>query len=246
MGAGAFRHGLFGRDFPTDKRAVASYQALFGVPSFRLQIFWRALRESLDGLSFERILDVGCGGGAFTAALARFYPNARVTGIDLDSNAVVSARSLAARAGVGNVEFRLHRLEEMSSEAFDLLVSLGVIELSADPRKWLLHLASLCDDGGMVAFTAPHSGGSASDRTASGKFEIPQIDGWMREAACDSVTIRPIVRGLNRAVYRLSQALQWRRRWALAVHPFTLPLVWLDRVVPGRGEVLFCTGRVRR
>jgi|GEM_PF-5450679 len=229
MRAGAFRPGLLGRDFPSDGKALAAYQAIFGVPSFRSQIFWRTLLESLDGMSFERILDVGCGGGAVAVALARLFPGSRVKGIDPDPRAVDSARSLAARAGVANVEFQLRRLEEMQPEPFDLILSLGVLEFSADPRRWLLQLTSLSEDGGTVAFTAPHRRGSAGAETMPGRFEIQQLAAWLREADCDPVTIRAIVRGPNRAVYRLSQALQAHRGWALAFHPLTLPLVRFDR-----------------
>ena len=38
---------------------------------------------ALDGC--ERILEIGCGPGALTQALQRWYPDARVTGIDRDS-----------------------------------------------------------------------------------------------------------------------------------------------------------------
>jgi len=47
-----------------------------------------------------RIVDVACGAGWSSLALARAYPGLRVDGIDLDAHAVADARRLAADAGL--------------------------------------------------------------------------------------------------------------------------------------------------
>ena len=49
-----------------------------------------------------RIADVGCGEGWSTLALARAYPEATVTGIDIDAPSVAAARAHAAEAGLGD------------------------------------------------------------------------------------------------------------------------------------------------
>ena len=48
-----------------------------------------------------RILDLGCGGGWSTLALARAYPDAAVVGVDIDEPSVVAARAAAETAGLG-------------------------------------------------------------------------------------------------------------------------------------------------
>jgi ubiquinone/menaquinone biosynthesis C-methylase UbiE len=53
-----------------------------------------------------RCLDVGCGGGDVTLALARLAPEGSVVGIDLDETKLGAAREEADAAGVRNVEFR--------------------------------------------------------------------------------------------------------------------------------------------
>jgi SAM-dependent methyltransferase len=51
------------------------------------------------------VLDVGAGGGWSTIALAKAYPQAHVSGVDIDEASVELARANAAAAGV-DVDFR--------------------------------------------------------------------------------------------------------------------------------------------
>ena len=68
-------------------------------------------REPLADL---RILDVGCGSGRLTLAMA---PAARfVTGLDRDAGALDEARRRAAAAGLANVEFHEADVESVSYE----------------------------------------------------------------------------------------------------------------------------------
>ena len=54
------------------------------------------------------ILDLGCGTGWSTIALARRFPNARVVGVDLDSASIAEARANAADSGIAErVDFVL-------------------------------------------------------------------------------------------------------------------------------------------
>ena len=79
--------------------------------------FLRALAGALAGVGDvdavlrrpgARVLDVGCGAGWSTVALANAYPDAQLVGVDVDAPSVEMARQNAAAAGVGDrVRFRL-------------------------------------------------------------------------------------------------------------------------------------------
>jgi cyclopropane fatty-acyl-phospholipid synthase-like methyltransferase len=56
----------------------------------------------LDADPPARVLDLGCGEGVSTIAMARAYPRIRVTGIDLDVASIEAARDAAARAGLSD------------------------------------------------------------------------------------------------------------------------------------------------
>jgi SAM-dependent methyltransferase len=79
--------------------------------------FLRALAGALGGVADvdavlrrpgARVLDVGCGAGWSTVALAHAYPDAELVGVDVDAPSVEMARHNAASAGFGDrVRFRL-------------------------------------------------------------------------------------------------------------------------------------------
>ncbi|MBD5786062.1 class I SAM-dependent methyltransferase [Cellulosimicrobium terreum] len=67
-----------------------------------------------------RVVDVGCGFGWSTLAIARAYPGAVVHGIDVDRPSVEAARAAAAAAGLdGRVTFRLADAAELARSSDD-------------------------------------------------------------------------------------------------------------------------------
>jgi SAM-dependent methyltransferase len=122
----------------------------------------RRLRSAPPG----RVLDLGCGLGASSIALARAYPRTRVLGIDLDEASVTEARAAAAQAGVADrVTFMASDAAAVSSEGpFDLVTIFEALHDMADPVGALRAArALLAADGSVLvadervadAFTAP-------------------------------------------------------------------------------------------
>lgn len=98
----------------------------------------------LDGLS---LLDVGCGGGLISEPLARM--GAAVTGIDASEKNIGTARTHAARSGIA-IDYRCTTAEDLrdAGEAFDVVLSLEVVEHVADVDLFLNSCAALVRDGG--------------------------------------------------------------------------------------------------
>jgi ubiquinone/menaquinone biosynthesis C-methylase UbiE len=88
-----------------------------------------------------QMLDVGCGRGRVINRLAELYPNSRFTGIDLSSEAILSAWEEAAGKKLRNVEFivaDLSRFEETAEvEAFDFVTTFDAIHDQARPLSVL-------------------------------------------------------------------------------------------------------------
>lgn len=79
------------------------------------------------------ILDVGCGHGLFSLALASADPTRRIVGID-PSPAKISVAVRAGRA-LGNAEFREGVVESIHGEAFAAIVVLDVLYLLPEAQK---------------------------------------------------------------------------------------------------------------
>lgn len=74
----------------------------------------------------QTILDVGCGGGAFTMELAKRYPQARVTGMDISEQAISYAnKQLANQPALTNLSFQLADKPTLdySPHQFDLVTA---------------------------------------------------------------------------------------------------------------------------
>jgi SAM-dependent methyltransferase len=113
-----------------------------------------------------RVLNLGCGLGASSIALARAYPRAQVLGVDLDQPSVAEARAAAAEAGVADrVTFVAGDAATVSSEGpFDLVTVFEALHDMGDPVGALRTArALLAADGSVLvadervadAFTTP-------------------------------------------------------------------------------------------
>src|SRR5438132_3683357 len=88
-----------------------------------------------------QMLDVGCGRGRIVNRLAELYPRSRFTGMDLSSEAVLTAWEEAAEKKLRNVEFMVTDLsnfdEKAEDEAFDLVTTFDAIHDQAKPLNVL-------------------------------------------------------------------------------------------------------------
>jgi arsenite methyltransferase len=109
----------------------------------------------------EQVLDLGSGSGmdSFLAAAA-VGAHGEVVGVDMTAEQLAKARRLAAEAGFDNVEFREGYIEEppVDAEAFDCVISNGVINLSPDKRAVFAAAASALRPGGRLALADIVSG----------------------------------------------------------------------------------------
>ncbi|MGE3953814.1 MAG: methyltransferase domain-containing protein [Parachlamydiales bacterium] len=69
--------------------------------------------KAFKGLSPTSILDVGCGGGYFTALLAKTYPQAQVTGIDLSEAAIAFAQKTQPK--LPNLTFKVQQEKSLAA-----------------------------------------------------------------------------------------------------------------------------------
>ncbi|HLL81955.1 MAG TPA: class I SAM-dependent methyltransferase [Longimicrobium sp.] len=184
----------------------ASYRALAGGLGRMFARAADALAEQLP-LQPATILDVGCGSGVWSLAIAKRVPGARVTGLDFPG---VLEESFAPRAEELGLADRIDKLPgdmhavALPQAAFDLVIIANVLRL--DPadraRSLLLRLGQAVRPGGhLLVVDALAAGTRAAEmarasyalhlalRTAASKpHPPPVVRAWMAEAGVVDLT----------------------------------------------------------
>lgn len=109
--------------------------------------------DSLTSLPGKRVLDVGCGGGILSEAMAQ--RGARVTGIDLAERPLKVAALHAAKAGV-LLNYKAISAEDLAATeeaTFDVVTCMEMLEHVPDPAQVVSACARLVKPGGWVFFS---------------------------------------------------------------------------------------------
>jgi len=104
--------------------------------------------------SGERVLDLGSGSGTDSFAAAALAGAAgEVTGVDMTKAQLAKAELVRGRAGLEHVRFLEGRIEHLPIEesSCDLVISNGVINLSADKPAVFAEVARVLVPGGRLA-----------------------------------------------------------------------------------------------
>ena len=116
-----------------------------------LRLAWIQERVSLQGL---KVLDVGCGGGILSDAMAR--AGAQVLGIDLADKALKVAQLHALETQTPGVQYRSISAEDLAAEQaaqFDVVTCMEMLEHVPDPASVVRACATLVKPGGWVFFS---------------------------------------------------------------------------------------------
>ncbi len=115
-----------------------------------LRLAYIAEHAELNG---QTVLDVGCGGGILTEAMAR--AGAVATGIDMAKKSLKVAQLHAFEANV-SVQYRCVSVEDLAAEspaAFDVVTCMEMMEHVPDPASVIAACAQLAKPGGWVFFS---------------------------------------------------------------------------------------------
>jgi len=110
---------------------------------------------SLLGLQgSEQVIDVACGTGHATMAVAKLLPQGRVTATDFSPKMLAQARQKAAAMKLDNIEFFERDMQALGFDGqFDVAVCAFGIFFVEDMDKQLAHIASAVKPGGRIAIT---------------------------------------------------------------------------------------------
>lgn len=110
----------------------------------------------------SKILEVGCGSGAFTIALRKRLPTATILGVDAVSSLVARARENAARIVGDNrglsFECMDGRALKLDPDQFDFVCSSRLLLHARRPEELVLEMARVARPGAELLFVEPTGG----------------------------------------------------------------------------------------
>jgi 2-polyprenyl-6-hydroxyphenyl methylase/3-demethylubiquinone-9 3-methyltransferase len=172
------------------------------------------ITDGLD-LAGRKVLDVGCGGGILTEALAR--GGAQAIGIDLSNDSIEAAKAHARQQGL-NIEYRYENIEETASKhagEFDAITCMEMLEHVPEPNKIIDACSRLLKPGGHAFF-------STINRTPKAfVFVIFGGEYILRLLPRGTHTYKKLIRPSELKLWAQESGLEFRRLASLIYNPFT-------------------------
>jgi ubiquinone/menaquinone biosynthesis C-methylase UbiE len=150
----------------TDRlRGYAGYLIfrVMGTTSFIRRLEWRKMMAWLDPQRGEKVLDVACGAGELSLAVAR--KGCEVCGVDMSAAAIEYARALSHRAGI-SCRFEIADAERLPfpDGFFDKVICSSSMEHFGDDSRALREMTRVLRPGGRVVLTVDSLNRPISDK----------------------------------------------------------------------------------
>jgi len=135
------------------RQGTGGEQAVFGAGGLGVGRSLALLTKVLNIVSpaeTGRLVDLGCGDGAFLRHVARLCPNWRLTGVDLGDH-----YRAAIEAIPGVDRFHTGSLVDLPAGTFDLVTALHVVEHIEEPVEFLTGILGRLAEGGRLIVEVP-------------------------------------------------------------------------------------------
>jgi SAM-dependent methyltransferase len=109
------------------------------------------------------VVDVGCGYGTPTVAIAGLYPSAQVLGIDYHDASIAHARAESTASGVRNARFEVAAAAELPGAGYDLITFFDSLHDIGDPRGALARARAAVAPTGAVLLCEPFGADNVED-----------------------------------------------------------------------------------
>jgi 2-polyprenyl-6-hydroxyphenyl methylase/3-demethylubiquinone-9 3-methyltransferase len=162
-----------------------------------------------------KVLDVGCGGGILSEAVAR--TGAQVTGIDLSQASIEAARQHAQSEGV-SIDYRVTSAEEVAeteASSYDVVTCMEMLEHVPEPEKIVAACAKVLKPGGHAFF-------SSINRTPKAfLFAIVGGEYILRLLPRGTHTYNKLIRPIELKQWSQNHGMEFARLASLMYNPFT-------------------------
>ncbi|WP_281332609.1 methyltransferase domain-containing protein [Polyangium sp. 6x1] len=126
-----------------------------------------------------RVVDLGCGTGDLTLALAERWPAAEILGVDSSAAMLAEAQAKHASSRVRFLQADLARVELPGPAS--VLFSNAALHWLDDHAALLTHLAGLLEPGGTLAFQVPANFEAPSHRRVEEVRALPRFAATLRD-----------------------------------------------------------------
>jgi ubiquinone/menaquinone biosynthesis C-methylase UbiE len=153
------------------------------------------------------VLDIGCGEGKFTRALAGLF--ARASGIDVKEKAIAKATEAAQQAGV-TVDFRVASAVSLPypDASFDTVVFSNSLHHMPDPARALAEAARVLVPGGRLYIMEPVASGNYLEAT-----RLVNDETEVRTAAYHAMRLLPGFTPVTQRMYRTTRSFSGFEEW---------------------------------
>jgi 2-polyprenyl-3-methyl-5-hydroxy-6-metoxy-1,4-benzoquinol methylase len=128
--------------------------------TFAIRKFHHLFSGILKDTKGKRLIEIGCGGSLWLPYFASRF-NVEITGVDYSPSGCDRSREILRGLGIQGeiIEADLFRLPSEMADAFDVLVSFGVVEHFADPSACIHACSKLLRHSGKMITVIPNMAG---------------------------------------------------------------------------------------
>ncbi len=128
-----------------------SYDSVVNIFTLGIDRLWK--KKIVEKLSApKRVLDLACGTGILTMAIAKRFLKCEVVGVDISSDYLEVAWRKAFKHKIKNVSFILSPAEEFTSQALFDVVTASYLAKYADIPLLIKNLSGMIAPGGILIF----------------------------------------------------------------------------------------------
>jgi demethylmenaquinone methyltransferase/2-methoxy-6-polyprenyl-1,4-benzoquinol methylase len=127
-----------------------SYDFMVNAATFGIDRLWKRRIVSLMPPNPRCILDLACGTGISTLAIANRYPDCHIVGVELRKEYLDIARQKVQKLGLKNIELMLGRAEDYYSEKSFDCISSSYLAKYADLKRLTHNSKAMLKDGGLL------------------------------------------------------------------------------------------------
>jgi demethylmenaquinone methyltransferase/2-methoxy-6-polyprenyl-1,4-benzoquinol methylase len=128
-----------------------SYDSVVNIFTLGIDRLWK--KKIIEKLSApKRVLDLACGTGILTTAIAKRFLKCEVVGVDISSDYLEVAWRKAFKNKIKNVSFVLSPAEEFTSQALFDVVTASYLAKYADIPLLIKNLSGMIAPGGTLIF----------------------------------------------------------------------------------------------